>query len=77
VTSGVRLERWRFSEHRGLYAWVIIVFSVVVLFAIAAARHAGYNGPAYPNRAGTESESSGHAAQGAGTGDVGPVNDHP
>ena len=77
MTGGVRLERWRFSEHRGFYAWVIIVFTAAMLFAIAAARHAGYNGPAFPNRAGTESESSGPPAQGAGTGDVGPVNDHP
>jgi hypothetical protein len=75
--TGVRLERWRFSQHRGLYAWVIIVFSVAMLFAIAAARHAGWNGPAFPNRAGPESNSAGSEAQGAGEGDVGKLNDHP
>lgn len=73
----MKLETWRFSRHRGLYAWFFLAFALIVLFAIAAARHAGYNGPAYPNRANSESESSGGAAQGAGTGDVGPTSEHP
>ncbi len=72
----MRLETWRYSRHRGLYAWLFIAFALIVLFAIAAARHAGYNGPAYPNRSETESDRAGHAAQNAGSGDVGGTEDH-
>jgi hypothetical protein len=44
----VRLESWRFSRHRGRWAWVVFVFVAALLFAIAMARHAGFSGPWRP-----------------------------
>ena len=66
-------DDFRFSHHRAIYAWLFILAAFGALMLTAWAKHAGYNGPGSLNRLGTESESTGGAAQGAGFGDVGNV----
>ena len=65
------IDDLRFSRHRGLYAWLLLLGAVAALMIIATLLHAGHNGPAFPNRVDTESDSAGSPAQNSGYGDVG------
>jgi hypothetical protein len=67
----------RFSQHRALYAALLLLLGFALLMGIAALKGAGYNGPAFPNRADTPNDSSNSPAQNSGYGDVGNVGRHP
>jgi hypothetical protein len=66
----------RLSRHRAVAAWSVVLLWLALLMTLSAVRHRPVAAPAFPNRADTESEATGHEALGAGLGDVGPLGDH-
>jgi hypothetical protein len=67
------MQTIRVSQHRALFAWLAILLAFGLLMVVARWRHAGFNGPAFPNRVDTESDRASEAGQNAGQGDVGDV----
>jgi hypothetical protein len=65
-----------FSRHRAVTAWAALLVALAFLMVLEVLRHGVPAGTAFPNRADSESEATGQAAQGAGVGDVAPLGDH-
>jgi hypothetical protein len=60
-------------HHPTAFRWLLALLLLALVLVFLRFKHTRYSGTAFPNRADTESESSGGAEQGAGVGDVGNV----